>query len=325
MGRLLGDTGDGRFGTSLARVGDLDGDGRDDWLIGAPGASGQGYARAVSSASFAKLYTLEGFGADGDFGFSATRITDLDGDGTDDLAVGDPERRRVHLHSGRTGESLLTLLGPPNSRFGNDLCATGDVDRDGRADWVVGAPANGYGSGRPGSIHLLSGADAHRIASLDGPNNGEQFGYRLACVGDLDGDGIDEILVTSEEREDVSLVSLGQWAVLKRWSWNAVHQERDIAVSAGDIDGDGRDELVMGVPFVIDWTDDGGIAHVITTPSPGEYTDDPIEGQWTSMSFGSAVQVLGDLDGDGRAELAVGAPEEHMSAPFGGVLRIHRR
>jgi hypothetical protein len=60
--RLEGDPGNGRFGTTLARMDDLDGDGREDWLVGAPGATTQGYACAVSSATLETLYTLAGPG-----------------------------------------------------------------------------------------------------------------------------------------------------------------------------------------------------------------------------------------------------------------------
>lgn len=153
-------TGEDRFGSALAVLDDLDGDGANEIAIGATQISattgqafGPGYVSVRSGATGTSLYHVEG-DANGDrFGHALVSLPDLDGDGKRELAVGapqgSPDAGYVRVLSGASGAALRTIAAPPSSPgFGSSLCADGDIDSDGTLDLAVGAPLANGGRGR---------------------------------------------------------------------------------------------------------------------------------------------------------------------------------
>jgi hypothetical protein len=150
---------------------------------------------------------------------------------------------------------------------------------------------------------------------MNGPDDGEQFGYKLTPVHDLDGDGVELV-----EPGDASGLTrpVGRAGAV---GWQDVDQNRDLSVSAGDLDDATVSTSSYGRAVRDRWTDDG---HGPRMPS--------LSAGFSRHALGRAVDVdvlqvdgavLSDLDGSGIPELAM-APDD-MGAPYGGVLRIYRR
>jgi len=260
------------FGHSVA-VGDVDGDGREDVAVGAPGEGAGGRAYVFSGLDGSILFALASPNPQALFGFSLT-VGDTDGDGLADIAVtalenvgGNAEQGRVYVFSGATG-SLLFALDTPNPQvgayFGHSSAAVGDVNGDGKGDIAVGAHGEDVGGNQyQGRVYAFSGADGSLLLTLDTPNSQASavFGYWVA-VGDVNGDGKGDIAVGAH-REDV-----------------------------GGNESQGRVHVFSGA--------DGSLLLTMDSPNPQ-----------ARGTFGTPVAV-GDVNGDGREDVAVGAPQEGM-------------
>jgi hypothetical protein len=198
-----------RCGLSVSGSDDLDGDGAPDLLVGSPGAAagplaGAGVARAHSSASGAVLHTFLGPSAGGQLGWSVAGLGDMDQDGVGDIAIGGPQADGlepgsgvVRAYSGATGAFLQSASGgATGDRLGAAVANAGDADGDGIDDVLVGAPGAGNTTlSASGTARVLSGRDFAMIHILGGAQPGDQLGTTLASAGDLDGDGLDDVLV----------------------------------------------------------------------------------------------------------------------------------
>ncbi len=204
------------FGFVVESVGDLDGDSVGDFVVTSPfqdvaGNTAQGQVYVFSGQSTELLYTLNTPKPmpSARFGFSVTGTSDLNGDGVSDLVVGaptsdDPVRNqgRAFVFSGADGMLLHTLDDPTpleSGFFGGAVASPGDLDGDGIADIAVGAPApvsDSQGTIHPGEVILFSGASGEHLLTLDDPSpgTGASFGFSLSAAGDVDGDGIPDLL-----------------------------------------------------------------------------------------------------------------------------------
>ena len=207
---------DASFGFAVESLGDIDGDSVVDFVVAAPfqnvsGNVTQGQVYAFSGQDGELLYTLNPPEPmpTGRFGFAMTRIADLNGDGVSDLVVSAPtydipvrNQGRTFVFSGANGLLLHTLDDPTpleNGLFGGSLASPGDIDGDGVADIAVGSPApvsDSKGVIHPGEVVLFSGASGEHLLTLEDPSpeSGAAFGFSLSAVGDVDGDGISDLL-----------------------------------------------------------------------------------------------------------------------------------
>jgi hypothetical protein len=301
------------FGSSVANVGDLDGDGVTDLAVGAPGDDTNGGVRGAVYLLFlntdgtvksnVKIASGTGGGPalldGGRFGTSVANMGDLNGDGVTDLAVGaitdvtgGSSRGAVYVlflnaNGVVTGNTKLASGGTnmPElanyDRFGSSVANVGDLDGDGVADLAVGA--RGDDTGGPlegGAVHILL-LNSNGTVKVNGAKkiaNGvgggpvlvadSYFGSSLANVGDLDGDGLADLAVGAM-RDDTQGANRG-----------AVHV---LFLNAGVNAGTAKSnvKLASGIP--------NG-----PTLADGDH-------------FGSGVANLGDFDGDGVTDLAIGA------------------
>ncbi len=196
------------FGSALARVHDVDGDGLPDLLAGAPQRypcsdmtcySGAGYASVLSARTGAVLLTVNGTGTAAQFGASVTAMPDVDGDDVDDFAVGAPGDDNyfyvpfpgvVHVFSGADGTGIANAGTAPDLFAGRDVIALGDADGDGVPDVASGPRLDarslvGIANGdlRVGTACAGAGGRAPTLATYGGTidaSGNARFGFAVS-------------------------------------------------------------------------------------------------------------------------------------------------
>ncbi|MGH8059171.1 MAG: FG-GAP-like repeat-containing protein [Candidatus Entotheonellia bacterium] len=164
------------------------------WLVGVVLAGGP--ADAVPTV----VWQWEASGEDGMLGHAVAGVGDVDGDGVPDVVVttssGAGGAGSVSVFSGASGQRLWRVAGELGEQLGYAVAGIGDVNGDGVPDVVVGAPFTAPGGvAWAGSVYMFSGVDGRLLWRVDGVESGDQLGYAVAGVGDVDGDGRPEIVV----------------------------------------------------------------------------------------------------------------------------------
>jgi VCBS repeat-containing protein len=390
-------------GYSVSGAGDINGDGIDDLIIGAPsaggGMSGESYVVFGSNNGFSASFdlstlngingfTLEGIdGRDGS-GWSVSGAGDINGDGIEDLIIGARSAKpggKVNAgesyvvfgsNSGFSASFDLSTLNGINGftlegidaldESGRSVSGAGDVNGDGIDDLIIGARhAEPGGDYRAGESYVVFGSNSRFEANLDlstlNGTNGftlegidifDGSGWSVSSAGDINGDGIDDLIIGARSAKPGGKVNAGESYVVfgSNSGFSAsfdlstlngtngftlegidIGDANGWSVSgAGDINGDGIEDLIIGAPeadlvggvsagesYVVfgSNSDFSASFDLSTLNGTNGFT---LEGIDRSDGSGWSVSGAGDINGDGIDDLIIGArgadPDEKGSA-----------
>jgi hypothetical protein len=321
------------MGYSVAGVGDVTGDGTPDFAAGevyddTSEGTNAGSVVVFSGAdcSFVrKMIDLSG-AANDYLGWAVAGVDDVDGDNTPDIAAGayaaDPSGSssgHVIVFSGDDGAEIHRLTDPDgaaNDQFGWAVAGIGDVDTDGVGDIAVGVPGDDDLASNAGSVIVFSGASGTRVRRITDGGASDQLGYSVAAIGDVNSDGVDDILAGAPY-EDSQNTNAGAAVVLSGADGTRIRLLTDpfgegndfLGVSVAvmdDITGDGIQEVVTGAYQDDDVATNAGSVSILN-PANGDQVDKLTDPAGVSNDqFGLSVAAVSDLSGDGAPEILVG-------------------
>ncbi|MDX9954016.1 MAG: integrin alpha [Anaerolineae bacterium] len=347
------DQAEAQFGCAVSTAGDVNGDGYADVLIGARlydgGQSDEGrayvYHGAPAGLSATAGWTAEGNQTDAYFGVSVGTAGDVNGDGYADVIVGARDYDSSETNEGRAFVYYGSATGPSatadwtaegnqvNAWFGRLVSTAGDVNGDGYGDIVIGAPSY---DGK-GAVFVYHGS-ASGLGGYGTPDNADwkadsdqslsYFGASAGAAGDVNGDGYSDVIIgaygydNDQTDEGRAFVWLGSASGLNHGipgqpanaAWMAegdqINAQFGIAVgTAGDVNGDGYADVIVGAWHYSNVEGSEGRAFVYH----GSATGLSVTANWTAESnqanadFGVAVGTAGDVNGDGYADVIIGA------------------
>ena len=334
--------GDG-FGWIARSIGDVDGDGAQDFVTSSPtfgtGGANRGRVYVYSSKSGRLLWTADGQPGDR-LGIGLEAAGDVNRDGAGDVIASAPGGAFARVYDGKTGAVLLTLKGgEPSEIFGRHTSGIGDVSGDKYPDLIVGAPggppppsaASGASapSGPPadfsGRAYIFSGKDGSLIFTLKGERGGDGFG---SAVSGATVDGKTTIVVGAAAGGPARTGRAYVYTSLTEKPAFVIDGDAtDRALAAmfvgvpGDLDADGVPDV-----YASDWAGAAkgpGTGRVYLHSGRSGQMLYAFTGETAGDGFGSTQATAGDVDGDGTPDLILGAWQYGGAAISGGRAYLY--
>ena len=341
----------GQFGTSVAGVGDLNGDSIPDVLVGVPHYSNfdaghiiAGEAFVFSGADGSILFRLNDPDEEENnrMGFAVLGPGDVTGDGVPDLLVGVPKKESeagladvgsAYIFSGADG-SFVRSLDPPdqggaeeNGRFGAALADAGDINHDGVRDILIGAPGKSH-------AYVFNGVTGALIFTMTNPSPPAQeklpsFGAAVAGGQDVDGDGTPDFVIGAPNQKSLqgaAYVFKGSNGALLRSLRGPAQKFAKFGTSVAlspDSTGDGRPDILVGATDVtVNGLQSAGQVFVFKGNN-GRLSRTVSSEQPTAFAgFGFAV-TTGDFNGNGTPEIVIGVPFQDVNLIINGDVETH--
>ncbi|MBN8520903.1 MAG: FG-GAP repeat protein [Alphaproteobacteria bacterium] len=337
--------------STVTGIGDFDGDGLNDYLIGQPFVAGTGSAMIVSGNSNSSFISLTNIPTSGQAGYSVTALGDINHDGRADVLIGAPGTTQgqayliyggaaygTPLNVNTLGSSGLRLNGTnPGDAFGSSVTGIGDFNGDGYQDFAIGSPGSDTGGTDRGRVEVFSGQNPSSfLFQFAGDYNGELFGKNIKNIGDFNGDGRSDFIAAG----DTPNISGDYTLKLFTHNGSTATQETVLTISqeilggggVGDWNGDGFDDFSVALK-------NGSNADIYvvygrsgSTPS---YTLSDLQNsnlayKMTYQGISGDVEIsnLGDVNGDGYDDMGVGLPEAEIGNggnPDGQVIIVNGR
>ena len=340
------------LGFSVATAGDLNGDGYADVVIGMPGwanpAGGAGaveflYGNGSAQYLFAVSEQIENPDPTAALGNAVATAGDVDGDGFSDVIVSIPGHSNGQSFEGQASvfrgsgnpptTGTLWKFAPGNASRTGDSIATADVNADGRADIIIGAPLYDNGLTDQGAVFVFdtpqSVASTPTVAtatrSYFGASANAHLGQSVARAGDVNNDGFEDVVAGAPGIDHVYLFLGGSGGLPATASQDIAGPASGTlfgqsVAGAGDVNGDGFADFLVGAPN--DETSSGladeGIVRLYVGSASGA-----VLGTWTTHSgqagahMGAVVSGAGDVNRDGYSDVLVSAPQ--FTVPSGSI------
>ena len=338
-----GDQADALFGSSVASVGDINGDGYGDVIVGAPGYNQDTeggrvmvYPGMAGGLSVTPAWTLKGDGAGSRFGASVAAAGDVNGDGYADVIVGAPgysngqaTEGRAYLYlgsaTGLAATPAWTTEGNQTKAFlGDSVASAGDVNGDGFSDVIIAASYYANGQSEEGRVWLYLGSAAGLSATPAWTAEGDQadafFGHSIASAGDVNSDGYADVIVgaysydNGQDNEGRAMLYLGSAAGLAATPAWTTESDQSYAyygssvAAAGDVNGDGYGDVIVGASDYMTYVNGlftKGRAYVYLGSAAG-LAATPVWIADNGGYMGNSVAGAGDINGDGYGDVIVG-------------------
>lgn len=284
------------------------------------------------------------------YGNAICNAGDFNGDGSNDLIVGSrgedtgaTDAGMIEVISGADQSVLFSFMGSAAfDQFGYSVHCAGDVNGDGFADVIVGAPFADPGMPNAGQVVVINGGDGTVIMpgilyTVSGPSAFALFGEKVRRIGDIDGDSIGDLLVSARGfdsgRGAVHILSGVNGAEIRVIEGDAIGDFFGASIaSIPDITGDNVPDIVVGAIG----DDDGGngsgsmtvldsslIAALTASDLASSVVFAKINGNAPYQQFGTNVSSAGDYDGDGVFDIIVGNPSvSEVGKDFCGEVKV---
>lgn len=333
-------SGNDQFGRSVANAGDVDADGVDDVIVGAPfaytGGVQTGRAYVYSGRTGLLIWSFGGEFANDLCGWSVDGVGDTNGDGHSEVLVGAPLSDAAATNGGRfyfIDGATATIInqgqgGVDNDQFGSDVCGLGDINGDGLPEFAVSMPnLDSGGLVDCGRVYIIHASGA--FSSFTGLHSGDHFGYSIDSVlatGSKDTSrmviGAPGVDAGGVDRGYVGLYDLLGNPVAQingatdgEWLGAAV-------AGVGDLNLDGVMDFAGASPYadILGVGTDAGRVRIFSGQN-GAVLRTTI-GATAGANFGQSVSGVGDVDDDGRPEFLVGAPNDDVAGLDTGEARV---
>jgi len=316
-----------QFGWVSNNLGDLDGDGVNDFIITAPSnnvtAPNAGRIYVYSGQSGVELFRVTGTVVGAFFGNDGNRAGLINGDAVPDVIVGAPNSGAgsAFIYSGADGSLIQQLNGQANGdEFGSRVEAGDDVNGDGSPDILVGAPGHDSAGSNAGRAYVISSVDFSVICTVDGLAANDRFGSGVAFAGDINGDNRAEFVVGAMHDGPTS----GGLAYVYSYDGNDCVQElvlnpgapsNDFGqwfMNAGFVDADNVPDIYVNDysinRAVVFSGVDGSIIHNLTGDGSGQF---------------GIGRIVEDVNGDGHQDILLAAWISSIGAPNAGKAFVY--